>query len=598
MLAWHAEGGPFDAPAGYYSTATGTGPTLKNQLHAIIDDHRFFSYGDARSILQVTDQDPNDPDRMLLVYDRTSLDVSAINPTGSIPGWDFGVSWNREHTWPRSRGVGSSGDDNSDLHQLRPSDNSINNSRGNLNFGGEFGAQSFGIVSDVGGSYWYPGDADAGMIARQEFYMAVRYDGSDSNTSDLELQPGNPSSNLGNLNRLVEWHYEVAPDDFERRRNHVIYDDYQENRNPFVDHPEYVWSLFVDQANDTQLSVAGSQELDLGRVYVGGATPVAQSVTIDKGGVDGTYYSVTTSGNATTTAGEYARPLATGTGVSDSFDVGLNASTALSGTFSGSVVVDNLDITTGAASRGGNDPDDVIDLSFTVLDQPVASFAQDAIVTSQTIDFGMVELGSGLVEQTLSLFNYDGPGGPALAADLDLDSLAGLGDTGALSLDLESTLGIDQGVGVLFDVMFDTTVTGTFGSTYTFNLSGEDLPGEQQQSLTLTLLGEVIDVLQGDYNNDGLVDAADYTLYRDTLDSTTHLAADGDNSGVIDAGDYTVWADSYGNTSPETTVVPEPTSLGLLFVGIAGAIRCRPRCRRRLPTPISVSTLGANPLSE
>ena len=120
----------FDPPPTYYDAATGAGATLKQQLHEIIEGHTVRSYGDARSILQDLDRDPADPDRILLVYDRASLDVSSINPNGSIPGWDSGSSWNREHTWPRSRGVGSSGADNSDLHQLRPSDPGVNGSRG------------------------------------------------------------------------------------------------------------------------------------------------------------------------------------------------------------------------------------------------------------------------------------------------------------------------------------------------------------------------------------------------------------------------------------------------------------------------------------
>ena len=176
--------GPYDPPANYYDTATGTGATLKSQLHNIIDNHTFNSYGDARSILQITDVDPNNSDNIILVYDRVSLDVSGLISSPGIPGWDSGASWNREHTWPRSRGVGTSGDDNSDLHQLRPSDPGVNGSRSNKNFGGAFGQQPFGAVTD-GGAKWYPGDADAGMIARQEFYVAVRYDGSDSFTENL-----------------------------------------------------------------------------------------------------------------------------------------------------------------------------------------------------------------------------------------------------------------------------------------------------------------------------------------------------------------------------------------------------------------------------
>ena len=52
--------------------------------------------------------------------------------------------------------------------------------------------------------------------------------------------------------------------------------------------------------------------------------------------------------------------------------------------------------------------------------------------------------------------------------------------------------------------------------------------------------------LPGDYNDDNLVDLADYTVWRDTLDSTTDLRADGDHSGTVDKPDYTVWKQNFG----------------------------------------------------
>ena len=165
----------YDPPANYYATATGTGTTLKSQLHDIIDNHTVISYDGARTALQDTDEDPNNPARILLVYNRVS----------NTAAWDSAATWNREHTWPESR-LGSGGMAVSDLFNLRASTTSVNSDRGNLHFGGAFG-QSFGMKIDKGATVWYPGDADAGMIARQEFYMAVRYDGSDSGTSDLEL---------------------------------------------------------------------------------------------------------------------------------------------------------------------------------------------------------------------------------------------------------------------------------------------------------------------------------------------------------------------------------------------------------------------------
>lgn len=569
--------GPYDAPAGYYSSATGTGSTLKGQLHNIIDGHSSYSYGAARSILQDTDVDPNDPNRMILVYNRVSLNVSAIN-SGSIPGWDSGNSWNREHTWPKSRGVGTSGPDTSDLHQLRPSNPSVNSNRGNLNFGGVFGAQSFGTVSD-GGTKWYPGDEDAGMIARQEFYMAVRYDGSDGSTGNLELASGNPgtggSGTLGDINRLIEWHYLATPDNFELRRNDVIYDDYQGNRNPFIDRPELVWSVFVDQSNDTQLTLSDATstgnggsiyDLDLGRVYVGGATPASSSVTLQKTGSDGTYYSVSTTGSATSTLTDQYNAFGMGGGGSIPILVGLSTSTATSGLKTGQVVIDNLDVTTaGGAGHGANDDDDVIDISFAVFDHPVASFDTVALTTSTILDFGDVAVGSGTIDLGTSFVNFAGAGSPNFASDLDFDSIFGTGDTGVLTTNLLAPTGLGQGDSQLFDALLDTSVAGAFSATYTLTLSGEDLPGEQTQQLTLTLLANVVAGLTGDYNGDGIVNAADYTVWKDSFGSTVDLTADGDGSGTIDAGDYTVWVNNFG-TSSLSVAVPEPTTWLLSFL--------------------------------
>ncbi len=73
--------------------------------------------------------------------------------------------------------------------------------------------------------------------------------------------------------------------------------------------------------------------------------------------------------------------------------------------------------------------------------------------------------------------------------------------------------------------------------------------------------------IDGDYNGDGSVNAADYTVWRDTLDSTTELAADGNNNSVIDSGDYTVWSNNYGASSGSAVAVPEPTGVAL-FTGL------------------------------
>src|SRR5258708_8838546 len=81
----------------------------------------------------------------------------------------------------------------------------------------------------------------------------------------------------------------------------------------------------------------------------------------------------------------------------------------------------------------------------------------------------------------------------------------------------------------------------------------------------------------GDYNHNGKVDAADYTLWRDTLGQTVSngTGADGNGNGKIDNPDYTFWVNHFGNVvagsasgSGQAAAVSEPTSLFLLLFGI------------------------------
>jgi endonuclease I len=500
-----ARGGPFDPPAGYYDSATGTGAALKSQLHDIIDDHTVFSYNDLRSILQVTDADPDNPGHVLLIYDRVSLDVSVIDPGGAIPGWDGGISWNREHTWPSSRGLGSSGPDYTDLHHLRPADPSVNSSRGNKNFGGAYGQQAYGAVND-GGSFWYPGDADAGMVARHELYMATRYDGVDSSTTDLELQVGDTAAEngLGNIDRLLEWHYQAVPGDFERGRNQIIYDNYQGNRNPYIDRPEFVWSVYVDQTNDSRLFVgstpaadgSSTTSVDLGRVLIGAALPAAQSVTLHRSGTDGTYYEVTASGDATSSiTGRYnAFPINTSGTDSTTLTVGLSASTATAGSKTGSVLIDNLDVTTaGGPGLGGNDADDEITVSLAVLDHAIPSFAVDATTTSLTLNFGTVTQGAS-PSLPFEIFNLAGSIGTTWTAGLDLDSIFETDPADVFTTSLTSFSDLDSGSSTSSSLSMRTDTTGSFSGSYLLGFSDEDLDGATTHSMTLSVSGTVVPV--------------------------------------------------------------------------------------------------------
>ena len=65
-------------------------------------------------------------------------------------------------------------------------------------------------------------------------------------------------------------------------------------------------------------------------------------------------------------------------------------------------------------------------------------------------------------------------------------------------------------------------------------------------------IGAVEQELLGDYNADGSVDIADYTVWRDRLGSTTDLVADGDGNGIVDVNDYQIWRDHYGSSANGT----------------------------------------------
>jgi hypothetical protein len=76
--------------------------------------------------------------------------------------------------------------------------------------------------------------------------------------------------------------------------------------------------------------------------------------------------------------------------------------------------------------------------------------------------------------------------------------------------------------------------------------------------------------LPGDFNTDGVVNAADYTVWRDNEGSTSSLAADASGNGRVDQADYNIWAANYGATLQMAVAVPEPTALLFVSIGVAG----------------------------
>lgn len=262
-----------DPPPGYYATVnTSSAALLRATLHAVIDDHTRYPYSssstDTWNILEAADEDPGNSSRILDVY-RNRTFVKFGGGTGP---------YNREHTWPNSYGFPSDGPTNypyTDCHHLFLCEVGYNSDRANLPFN-DCTLACTERVTDVndgqgGGSGVYPGNSNwfsgngwqtwigrKGDVARAMFYMDVRYEGGThgitgaaepdliltDNAQAIVSTGGNASiAYMGLLAVLVQWHAEDPVDARERARNDVVY-SYQGNRNPFIDHPEWVGVLF------------------------------------------------------------------------------------------------------------------------------------------------------------------------------------------------------------------------------------------------------------------------------------------------------------------------------------------------------------------
>ena len=227
-------------PTGYYNgTENKTGEELKNALNDIISGHTVYSYFYTKEIFKLSDADPTNPANIIEIY------------TGrSWPNNDYGTGGdqlNREHVWAKSHGnFNEVLPMYSDVHNLKPSDASVNNDKSNLDFdmGGTQHPEATGCFYTD--STWEPRNEDKGDVARIILYMDTRYQGENG---ELDLTAVDevdtyPYPEHGRLSTLLEWNLMDPPDEFERNRNNVIY-SYQHNRNPFIDNPyfaELIWN--------------------------------------------------------------------------------------------------------------------------------------------------------------------------------------------------------------------------------------------------------------------------------------------------------------------------------------------------------------------
>ena len=229
---------------------------LHTSINKIISaNQKKLSYSEVWTVLTHSDEDPANKDNVILLYTGKSI-PKALNGSGSQASNQD--AWNREHVWSKSHGFPSTSQYGyTDAHHLRPADVSINSTRSNYDFaeGGSPVSESPINYYDTSLRTWQPREAVRGDVARMMFYMDVRYDGASAdNNPDLilvdKIGTENGSPTFGKLCTLYSWHLTDPVDSLEQQRNNAVY-EFQGNRNPFIDHPEWITRLWGSACGDS-----------------------------------------------------------------------------------------------------------------------------------------------------------------------------------------------------------------------------------------------------------------------------------------------------------------------------------------------------------
>ncbi len=258
---------PSPSLGAYYHAASGkSGYALKTELHHIIANHSNRGYRAIWTLVKDADID-NFYDNDGTILDIYSEKPASVDTTRFIKITDQcgqyrkeGECYNREHAFPKSWFGGKVEPMNSDAHHLFATDGFVNAKRSNWPFG-EVGSTTY--VSSNGsklgsaatglgyaGTVFEPIDEFKGDLARAYFYMATRYE---NQIASWEFNSTNANAVLDGTNTTVfepwllamlkRWHTLDPVSDKEKARNQAIF-DYQGNRNPFVDHPEFVHQIW------------------------------------------------------------------------------------------------------------------------------------------------------------------------------------------------------------------------------------------------------------------------------------------------------------------------------------------------------------------
>ncbi len=281
-------------PTGYYDTADGlTGYSLKSELHNIIDDHNDRGYGALWDLYETSDVRTDG--KVWEMYSDCDFEFVTDQDSGSGGTTECDV-FNREHSFPKSWFNDASPMHNDPFHVI-PSDKKVNSVRGNFAYGetnsatytslngSKLGANA---ITGYSGTIFEPADEYKGDLARGYLYMATRYEdvisGWENNNSNGNAMLDGSSDQVYEtwaLEMLIEWHEADPVSQKEIDRNEAIY-DFQGNRNPFIDHPEWVTCIWNNECGTTPDPILTITEsiTDFGNVAVGESSAI-QNYTIE-----------------------------------------------------------------------------------------------------------------------------------------------------------------------------------------------------------------------------------------------------------------------------------------------------------------------------
>ena len=221
----------------YDALVDSSSSSLYSSLHSLMSSkhtHR-TTYDETKDQYKYTDCEKNNTSYVYSFYSGERLSGS------------WGGSWNREHTWPRSKCVDTSKkNDSADIMMLRPTLEKENSARGNYAYGGSTTSGEHG----KSGSYYYPGDSVKGDCARIVLYAYVRWENKNLFGSNNVMQ---------DLDTLLEWMEDDPVDTWEMGRNDAV-QAITGTRNVFVDYPEYAWLLFGEDVPDDLVTPSGNAE--------------------------------------------------------------------------------------------------------------------------------------------------------------------------------------------------------------------------------------------------------------------------------------------------------------------------------------------------